>query len=101
LAIYPELVDKLVRFQTIILGDDDPNDVAGSTDGVSSEEDEDEVKPEKVPDVAVQLKVDDDADKVKVALDVPLVNYAPKVSQKSRTLSGKHIVLFLLGASNQ
>lgn len=96
LAVYPELVDKLVRFQTIVLGDNDPNDVAGITDGVSSEEDEDEVKPEKAPDVAVQLNVvDDDTDNVKVALDVPLIGYAPKVSKKSRTLSGIDKSIFI------
>lgn len=97
LAVYPELVDKLVRFQTIVLGDNDPNDVAGIMDGVSSEEDEDEdeVKPEKAPDVAVQLNVDDDTDNVKVALDVPLVGYAPKVSKKSPSLSGIDKSIFI------
>ncbi|KAJ8440009.1 hypothetical protein Cgig2_020497 [Carnegiea gigantea] len=97
LAVYPELVDKLVRFQTVVLGDNDPNDVAGIADGVSSEnnEDEDEVKPEKAPDVAVQLNVDDDTDNVKVALDVPFVGYAPKVSKKSRTLSGIDKSIFI------
>lgn len=87
LAVYPELVEKLVRFQSTLLGDIDPKDVAGTMNGDSSQEDKGEVKPDEAPDVAVQLKVGDDRDNVKVALDVPLVSYAPKAS-KSRTSSG-------------
>lgn len=90
LAIHPELVDKLVRFQCTILGvgDSDPKDVDVAMDDVSSEEDEDNKinQPGKELDVSVKLKVEDDRKHVNVAINVPLVAYARKTT-KSPTFS--------------
>lgn len=85
LAIHPELVDKLVKFQNSILGTSD----SFQDETVKSDSNEDKDKDlSKGSDVAVALKVEDD-NYVKVDLtSMPLVSYAPKAS-KSTTLSGR------------
>ncbi|PON88393.1 Activating signal cointegrator 1 complex subunit [Trema orientale] len=92
LAIHPELVDKLVMFQNSILGCDDPflekNVDSDSNEEYNENEDEDQ-KLDKGPDVAVELKVDSDNERVKVNItNIPVVSYAPKTTaSKSSTLS--------------
>lgn len=85
LAIHPELVDKLVKFQNSILGTSD----SFQDETVKSDSNEDKDKDlSKGSDVAVALKVEDD-NYVKVDLtSMPLVSYGPKAS-KSTTLSGR------------
>ncbi|XP_048492840.2 uncharacterized protein LOC104904709 isoform X4 [Beta vulgaris subsp. vulgaris] len=84
LAIHYELVDKLTRFQSTILGDGDLKDADGTMDvGLSdgtSEDEEVKDKPEEVPEVSIKLKVDD-SNNVKVNMGIPLVSYAPKTSK--------------------
>ncbi|KAK2654750.1 hypothetical protein Ddye_014606 [Dipteronia dyeriana] len=92
LAIHPELVDKLVKFQNSILGVSDTRldeDVSGdSNEGTSDNKDKDQ-KSEKVADVAVKLKVGDNSERVKVnRANIPLVSYAPKASNSSNLSVG-------------
>lgn len=93
MAIHPELVDKLVTFQNSILGCSSAHGVDENVDSDSNEdctqnEDENQ-KLDKGPDVAVELKADNDNERVKVNVtSIPLVSYAPKASNTS-TLSGK------------
>ncbi|KAM7475984.1 hypothetical protein LguiB_023227 [Lonicera macranthoides] len=87
LAIHPELVDKLVNFQSSILGLNDPNQCenldSGSNEGSSDEEDKD-LQLEGAPHVAVELKAGADNEQVKVAItNVPIVSYPPKASKSS------------------
>ncbi|XP_012073402.1 uncharacterized protein LOC105635028 isoform X2 [Jatropha curcas] len=89
LAIHPELVDKLVKFQNFILGNSDASVdetmESDSNEDASDAEDKDQ-ELSKGSDVAVELKVEDD-NHVKVDLtSIPLVSYASKAS-KSPTLS--------------
>ncbi|KAL2928420.1 Activating signal cointegrator 1 complex subunit 1 [Bienertia sinuspersici] len=89
LAIHTELVNKLNRFQSIILGDSDLEDANETMDVDSNDEnseDEETSKiPEKTPEVALKLKVDD-TNNVKVDIkNIPLVSYAP--ATKSPALS--------------
>lgn len=79
LAIHYELVDKLTRFQSTILGDGDSKDADGTMDVGSSDSKEVRDKPE-VPEVSIKLKVDD-SNNVKVNMGIPLVSYAPKTSK--------------------
>uniref|UniRef100_A0A2C9UY65 K Homology domain-containing protein n=1 Tax=Manihot esculenta TaxID=3983 RepID=A0A2C9UY65_MANES len=89
LAIHPELVDKLVKFQNSILGTSDSfqDETVESDSNEDTSDNEDKDKDlRKGSDVAVALKVEDD-NYVKVDLtSMPLVSYAPKAS-KSTTLS--------------
>lgn len=101
LAIHPELVDKLVNFQSSILGLNDPNQYenldSGSNEGSSDEEDKD-LQLEGAPHVAVELKAGEDNEQVKVAItNVPIVSYPPKAS-KSSTLEGN--ISSFLGMEN-
>uniref|UniRef100_A0A7N2LM24 A-kinase anchor protein 7-like phosphoesterase domain-containing protein n=1 Tax=Quercus lobata TaxID=97700 RepID=A0A7N2LM24_QUELO len=87
LAVHPELVNKLLNFQNSILGNSDgcPD---GNRDSDSNEDATDnEVghrQLDKQPDVAVELKTDDDNEHVKVNRSkIPLVSYAPKASKSS------------------
>ncbi|TKY48197.1 Activating signal cointegrator 1 complex subunit 1 [Spatholobus suberectus] len=88
LAIHPELVDKLINFQHSILGNGSCMDENTDTD---SNEDEDTTGNKEVDqpskenaNVAVELKVDDNSESVKVNLaNIPLVSYAPKASKSS------------------
>ncbi|PON46901.1 Activating signal cointegrator 1 complex subunit [Parasponia andersonii] len=91
LAIHPELVDKLVMFQNFILGSDpclEKNVDSDSNEEYNEHEDVDQ-KLDKGPDVAVELKVDRDKERVKVNItNIPVVSYAPKTTaSKSSTLS--------------
>lgn len=91
LAIHPELVEKLTRFQSTILACSDSKDADGTMDVNLSDEASANVeiddKTEKAPDVAVKLKVDDTNIVKGDIKDIPLVSYAPKTS-KSSTSSG-------------
>lgn len=91
LAIHPELVDKLVKFQNSILGTSDSfqDETVESDSNEDTSDNEDKDKDlSKGSDVAVSLKVEDD-NYVKVDLtSMPLVSYAPKAS-RSTTLSGR------------
>nr|AFK33576.1 unknown [Lotus japonicus] len=89
LAIYPELVDKLFDFQHSILGDGD-SCIDENLDTDSNEDEDTTVVEEadqlskKNADVAVELKVADDSESVKVNLtNISLVSYAPKASKSS------------------
>lgn len=91
LAIYPELVDKLVNFQKSVLGNGDAsldeNLESDSIEDTSDNEDKDQ-ESNKGQDVVVELKVEDDKHvKVDVA-SIPRVSYAPKAS-KPPTVSGR------------
>ncbi|XP_075666541.1 uncharacterized protein LOC142636271 isoform X6 [Castanea sativa] len=104
LAIHPELVNKLLNFQNSILGNSDgcPDE---NWDSDSNEDATDnEVghrQLDKQPDVAVELKTDDDDNEhVKVNRSkIPLVNYAPKAS-KSSPLSENRFFYFLSSSSS-
>ncbi|GLT77384.1 hypothetical protein SLA2020_489780 [Shorea laevis] len=89
LAIHPELVDKLVNFQNIILGNSDActdEHMEGNPSGESSEDESEEQQLDRGSNVAVELKVEDN-ESVKVDISsIPLVSYAPKAS-KSPSLS--------------
>ncbi|GKV27104.1 hypothetical protein SLEP1_g36310 [Rubroshorea leprosula] len=91
LAIHPELVDKLINFQNIILGNSDActdEHVEGNPSGESSEDESEEHQLDRGSNVAVELNVEDNKS-VKVDISsIPLVSYAPKAS-KSPSLSGK------------
>ncbi|OMO66637.1 hypothetical protein COLO4_30465 [Corchorus olitorius] len=93
LAIHPELVEKLVNFQNSILGISDAF-VDGSrdsnSDGETSEYEDQQLS--KGPAVAVEFKVADDKESVKVDVrGIPLVSYAPKEAKEAKPskLSGK------------
>ncbi|KAL5576481.1 hypothetical protein UlMin_018180 [Ulmus minor] len=91
LAIHPELVDKLFMFQNSILGCSDQRleeNVDSDSNDDHTENEEEDQKLDKGPDVAVELKVDNDNERVKVNItNIPLVSYAPRAS-KTMTLSG-------------
>lgn len=79
-------------FQNSILGCSglgvDENVNSDSSDDCPENEDEDQ-KLEKGPEVAVELKADNDNERVRVSMtNIPLVSYAPKASESS-TLAGK------------
>ncbi|XP_022149236.1 uncharacterized protein LOC111017681 isoform X3 [Momordica charantia] len=84
LAIHPELVEKLINFQNSILGSsesclDEVEDSDTNEDNTDNEvEDQQTVK---APDVAVELKVEDQSEQIKVNINIPLVSYAPKASK--------------------
>ncbi|XP_022954063.1 uncharacterized protein LOC111456441 isoform X1 [Cucurbita moschata] len=86
LAIHPELVEKLINFQNSILGSsesclDEAEDSDTNEDNTDNEvEVHDTVKE---PDVAVELKVDDKEEHVKVNINIPVVSYPPKASKTS------------------
>ncbi|XP_027926027.1 uncharacterized protein LOC114183272 isoform X6 [Vigna unguiculata] len=88
LAIHPELVNKLINFQHSILGtvslknegtDPDSNEEGGTTDTKGVDH-----MPKENAGVAVEHKVDDKSESVKVNLtDIPLVSYTPKAFKSS------------------
>ncbi|KAK8469770.1 hypothetical protein PHAVU_005G170400 [Phaseolus vulgaris] len=88
LAIHPELVDKLINFQHSILGNISYKDESTDTDsneeeGTTYTKGVDQLSKENAG-VAVELKVDDNSESVKVNLtDIPLVSYTPKASKFS------------------
>ncbi|XP_034209996.1 uncharacterized protein LOC117623210 isoform X1 [Prunus dulcis] len=90
LAIHPELVDKLVNFQTSILGISDScvdEKMNSDSNEDTSENGGEDQKLEKGTDVPVELNVEGDSEQVKVnPTQIPLVSYAPKTS-KASTLS--------------
>ncbi|KAL5756024.1 hypothetical protein ACOSP7_020452 [Xanthoceras sorbifolium] len=87
LAIHPELVDKLFNFQNSILGVTDAcldEDVGSDSNEYTSDNKDNDRQSEKVADVAVELKVGDDNERVKVDIaSIPLVSYTPKASTSS------------------
>lgn len=90
MAIHPELVDKLLKFQNSILGNGD-SCLDESPESDSNAETDDESKHQELErgQVQVQLKVNDDSTDVKADItSIPLVSYLPKAS-KGSTLSGK------------
>ncbi|XP_038717598.1 uncharacterized protein LOC120010806 isoform X2 [Tripterygium wilfordii] len=95
LAIHPELVDKLLSFQNIVLGNsNDCLDGNHDTDSdeVTSDNENEGQQLDKRPDVAVELKVQSDHEHVKVDLtSIPFVSYLPKASKSSVTgrITGK------------
>lgn len=99
MAIHPELVSKLINFQNSILGTGDScmdeNLAIDSNEETTDNEELDELSKEK-PNVAVELKVDDNNESVEVNLtNIPLVSYAPKAS-KSKAVSGIKLICFML-----
>ncbi|WCJ40816.1 hypothetical protein M5689_021718 [Euphorbia peplus] len=89
LAVYPELVDKLLNFQNSIIvnGNSFLDEIpeTDSSDGTDNEDKAQEMR--KGCDVAVKLNVGDDRH-VKVDLSsVPLVSYAPKASKSTSSKS--------------
>ncbi|KAK8574729.1 hypothetical protein V6N13_034023 [Hibiscus sabdariffa] len=91
LAIHPELVEKLVNFQNSILGID-VNDTGvgenqeGNSDRDASESDAQDEQLGKGSAVAVELKVANDRESVKVDISgIPLVSYAPKELKESKS----------------
>ncbi|KAA3457244.1 Activating signal cointegrator 1 complex subunit 1 [Gossypium australe] len=100
LAIHPELVAKLVNFQNSILGISDANageNLEGNSNGDGSEGDAQDEQLDKGSAVAVELKVANDRESVKVDVrGIPLVSYAPKEPKdsKSSSLSGKRTIWF-------
>ncbi|PPE02085.1 hypothetical protein GOBAR_DD00899 [Gossypium barbadense] len=100
LAIHPELVAKLVNFQNSILGISDANageNLEGNSDGDGYEGDAQDEQLDKGSAVAVERKVANDRESVKVDVrGIPLVSYAPKEPKdsKSSSLSGKRTIWF-------
>ncbi|KAE8714695.1 Eukaryotic LigT isoform 2 [Hibiscus syriacus] len=98
LAIHPELVDKLVNFQNSILGIKDTCAVEnqeGNSDGDASESDAQGQQFGKGSAVAVELKVADGRESVKVDISgIPLVSYEPKELKESKPSrsSGKQTI---------
>lgn len=89
LAIHAELVNKLIKFQTSILGTTEVNQddhlESASNEGTSDEEDEGK-NLNKAPTVVVELKTENDNEHVKADINqIPLVSYAPKASKSSTT----------------
>lgn len=83
LAIYPELVDKLVSFQNSILGNPCKDENLDSESNEETSDDEDQQLDRQL-DVAVELKVEDDSKHVKVDItNIPLRSYPPKTSKPS------------------
>lgn len=90
LAVHSELVEKLINFQNSILGSSASSldEVVDSDTNEDNTDNEVEVQQTvNAPDVAVELKVDDEREKIKVNINIPLVSYPPKAS-KSSTPSG-------------
>ncbi|CAI0423253.1 unnamed protein product [Linum tenue] len=89
LAIHPELVDKLVKFQNSVMGNDEflnENLENDSTEGSSDNEVKDQ-ETNKRQDVAVGLKVGE-GNNVRIDLtSIPLVSYKPKPSQQRASTS--------------
>ncbi|XP_042511408.1 uncharacterized protein LOC122086561 [Macadamia integrifolia] len=88
LAIHPALVDKLINFQNSVLGNcstkQDEN-LESDSNGDTSEDREEKDDPlDAGRDVAVNLKVEDDSEHVKVEINkIPFVSYPPKASKSS------------------
>ncbi|GAB4842261.1 hypothetical protein Ancab_012230 [Ancistrocladus abbreviatus] len=85
LAIHPELVEKLLRFQYSILGygecKEDVNEKTDDDSGEDASEDEDKFQQSEKA-LAVELKVEDDSTCVKVDItSIPLTSYPPKASK--------------------
>ncbi|KAK8479443.1 hypothetical protein V6N11_057167 [Hibiscus sabdariffa] len=89
LAIHPELVDKLVNFQNSVLGINDTcvgENLEGNSDEDDSESDAQDQQLGEGSAVAVELKVTDDRESVKVDISsIPLVSSAPKEVKKSKS----------------
>ncbi|KAK8519734.1 hypothetical protein V6N13_104854 [Hibiscus sabdariffa] len=89
LAIHPELVEKLVNFQNSILGINDTcvgENQEGNSDRDASESDAQDEQLGKESAVAVELKVANDRESVKVDISgIPLVSYAPKELKESKS----------------
>ncbi|KAL2332346.1 hypothetical protein Fmac_019927 [Flemingia macrophylla] len=88
LAIHPELVNKLINFQNSILGNGSCMEESTDTDSNEGEDTTDNKEVDQLSkdkaDVAVELKVDDDSETVKVNLaNIPIVRYTPKASKSS------------------
>lgn len=103
LAIHPELVDKLVKFQNSILGLSDvhQNEILDSGSGsVSSDEEHGVGNLSSSTEVNVKLKVEDEGEHVNVDITgIPLVSYSVKTSKASASeftnkLSGIHLFLY-------
>lgn len=103
LAIHPELVDKLVKFQNSILelSDVDQNEILNSgSDSVSSDEEHGVGDSGSSTEVNVKLKVEDEGKHVNVDItSIPLVSYSVKTSKASASefknkLSGIPLVLY-------
>ncbi|XP_043705095.1 uncharacterized protein LOC122654897 [Telopea speciosissima] len=88
LAIHPVLVDKLINFQNSVLGNcstkQDEN-LKSDSNGDTSEDGEDKDDPlDAGRDVAINLKVEDASEHVKVQINkIPFVSYPPKASKSS------------------
>ncbi|KAJ4959602.1 hypothetical protein NE237_026713 [Protea cynaroides] len=95
LAIHPALVDKLINFQNSVLGNcsmkQDENLKRDSNGDTSEDGDDKDDRLDAGCDVAVNLKVQDVSEHVKVEINkIPLVSYPPKAS-KSSTLTDSGI----------
>ncbi|KAI3983231.1 hypothetical protein MKX01_007562 [Papaver californicum] len=87
LAIHPELVDKLVNFQSSILGSGDSSkdgNLVSQSDGDTSDDGETDGSRLNVgKEVAVKLKVEDKIEHVKLEVNkIPIVHYAPEKSKQ-------------------
>lgn len=90
LAIHPELVEKLINFQNSILGSSDSCLDEAENSDTNEENTDNEVEVQqtvKASDVAVELKVEEESEQIKVNINIPLVSYPPKAS-KTSTPSG-------------
>ncbi|KAL4308204.1 hypothetical protein GQ457_01G039460 [Hibiscus cannabinus] len=89
LAIHPELVDKLVNFQNSVLGINDTcvgENLEGNSDGDDSGSDAQDQQFGEGSAVAVELKVADDKESVKVDISgIPIDSSAPKEVTKSKS----------------
>ena len=96
MAIYPELVDKLVSFQNSILGNPCKDENLGSESNEDTSDDEDQ-QLNGQRNVAVELTVEDGSKHVKVDItNIPVTSYPPKPSKPSAPSGIKAIILFFL-----
>lgn len=97
MAIYPELVDKLVSFQNSILGNPCKDENLGGESNEDTSDDDDQQLKGKL-DVVVKLQVEDDSKHVKVDITkIPPTSYPPKKSMPSAPSGKQAIRLFGLG----
>ncbi|XP_038899991.1 uncharacterized protein LOC120087160 isoform X2 [Benincasa hispida] len=86
LALHPELVEKLTNFQNSILRSSESclDEAEDSDTNEDNTDNEVEVQHTvEAPDVAVELKVDDKREQIKVNINIPVVSYPSKTSKAS------------------
>ncbi|KAL6972768.1 hypothetical protein U1Q18_026941, partial [Sarracenia purpurea var. burkii] len=101
LAIYPELVDKLLNFQKSVLGTNNANEnenLDSDLNGDSSEDEDKDRELDGASDVTVKLNIASDTERVKVDLtNIPRVSYPTRASRPSELKASEPSALSELG----